>query len=94
MENERELSDFKLQRHECPKCKAVWINGEHRWTGTGKPGSELDLAGLVCNKYGDDTCINPRRGEGGGDTWEYRRGFVDGAIEEKKKMLDKMKDVM
>ena len=28
---------------------ATWLNGEHRWTGTGQKGNELDLAGLVCN---------------------------------------------
>tara|TARA_B100000902_G_scaffold81953_1_gene86573 strand:+ start:318 stop:539 length:222 start_codon:yes stop_codon:yes gene_type:complete len=43
----------------CPKCEATWIGGQHFWTGTGKMGNELDLAGLVCNKYGDETCINP-----------------------------------
>ena len=39
----------------------LWLNDQHIWTGTGKPGSNLDLAGLVCNKLGDDTCINPQR---------------------------------
>lgn len=66
------MSDLKLHRKECPKCKAVWINGEHRWSGTGNKGNELDLAGLVCNNLGDETCINPLRGQDGGDTWEKR----------------------
>lgn len=56
----------------CPKCGANWINDQHYWTGTNKPGNELDLAGLVCNKLGDDTCINPCRGKEGGVTWEKR----------------------
>ena len=56
----------------CPKCGATWIDGEHYWSGTGKKGNELDLAGLVCNKLGDDTCINPCRGHEGGVTWEKR----------------------
>lgn len=56
----------------CPKCGATWINGEHYWAGTGKKGNELDLAGLVCNNLGDDTCINPCRGMDGGTTWEKR----------------------
>jgi hypothetical protein len=56
----------------CPKCGATWINGQHYWTGTNKPGNELDLAGLVCNNLGDDTCINSSRGKEGGDTWEKR----------------------
>ena len=34
MTNDRELSDLKLERKECPKCGAVWINGEHIWSGT------------------------------------------------------------
>ena len=68
----KELSDLKLERKECPKCKAVWINGQHIWTGTGKQGNELDLAGLVCNNLGDNTCINPSRGQDGGDTWAKR----------------------
>ena len=72
MTNDRELSDLKLERKECPKCGATWINGEHRWSGTGNKGSELDLAGLVCNKLGDHQCINPMKGKDGGDTWEKR----------------------
>ena len=48
-----------MDSKECPKCGATWIDGEHYWSGTGKKGSELDLAGLVCNAFGDETCINP-----------------------------------
>ena len=59
-------------RKECLKCGAIWINGEHYWSGTGKKGNELDLAGLVCNDHGDDSCINPCKGETGGVTWEKR----------------------
>jgi len=69
---DKEMSDLSLERKECPKCGAVWINGEHYWSGTGKKGNELDLAGLVCNKHGDDTCINSSRGKEGGVTWEKR----------------------
>jgi len=71
MTNDKELSDLKLERKECPKCGAIWINGEHRWA-TGAMGNELDLAGLVCNKLGDTQCINPVRGQDGGDTWAKR----------------------
>ena len=69
---DKELSDLSIERKECPKCGALWINGQHYWSGTGKLGNELDLAGLVCNKLGDDTCINPCRGSEGGVTWEQR----------------------
>ena len=72
--DDKQLSDLKIDRKECTKCGAVWINGQHYWA-TGAEGSELNLAGLICNKLGDDTCINPVKGEEGGDTWEKR--FVD-----------------
>lgn len=72
MSSDKELSDLSLDRKECPKCGALWLNGEHYWSGTGKKGNELDLAGLVCNKLGDDTCINPCRGSEGGVTWADR----------------------
>ena len=78
----REMSDLKLERKECPKCGAVWINGQHRWSGTGNRGSELDLAGLVCNNLGDHTCINPKKGEDGGDTWSQRLDFINKVSEE------------
>jgi len=69
---DRELSDFSIERKECPKCGALWINGQHYWSGTGKVGNEDDLAGLVCNNLGEDTCINPKRGSEIGTTWEKR----------------------
>ena len=72
MNNEKEVSDLSIERKECPKCGAIWINGDHYWAGTGKKGNELDLAGLVCNKLGDETCINPYNGMEGGVTWAKR----------------------
>ena len=77
MSEERTLSDLKMERKECAKCGAIWINGQHYWTGTGQKGNELDLAGLVCNRLGDERCINPVRGEDGGDTWDKRRGDIE-----------------
>ena len=77
MESDREFSDLSMSRAECPKCGATWINGEHRWSGTGVKGSELDLAGLVCNKLGDFQCINPSKGKDGGDTWDKRMEDLD-----------------
>ena len=69
---DKEMSDLKLDRKECPKCGAVWIKEQHYWSGTGNKGNELDLAGLVCNNLGDHQCINPVRGQDGGDTWGTR----------------------
>ena len=68
----KELSDLSVERKECLKCGALWINGEHYWSGTGKKGNELNLAGLVCNNHGDETCINPCVGMEGGVTWVER----------------------
>lgn len=66
-----QIQGFQMNTKTCPKCGARWINDQHFWA-TGKPGNEDDLAGLVCNKLGDDTCINPRRGSELGTTWEKR----------------------
>ena len=83
MTDDRELSDLTLERKECPKCGAVWINGQHYWSGTGNKGNELDLAGLVCNNLGDDQCINPVRGQDGGDSWDKRMEDLERFGEEK-----------
>ena len=76
MESDREFSELKLERKECEKCQAVWINGQHIWGGTGETGNELDLAGLVCNKLGDHRCINPMKGQDGGQTWDIEQDIL------------------
>jgi hypothetical protein len=92
---DRQLSDLKLERKECEKCGAQWVNGQHVWRGTGNQytNSELDLAGLVCNKLGNEKCINPKKGQDGGQTWEYRAGYIDGKIDERKRMLGELSDL-
>ena len=60
----------------CPKCSATWI-GEPLYWSTGKEGCPHELAGLVCNSYGNETCINPCKGSTSGQTWEYRRTLID-----------------
>jgi hypothetical protein len=92
-EGNREMSDLKLDRKECPKCGAIWINGQHIWSGTGATGNEDDLAGLVCNKLGDKQCINPKRGSDRGDTWAARLAYMEGRFEEKKDSLESMRDI-
>ena len=89
---DRQLSDLKLDRKECEKCGATWINGVHVFRGTAASysDSELDLAGLVCNKLGNHQCINPKKGQDGGQTWEYRAGYIDGLIRGK---TDTMKEL-
>ena len=70
-----------MDTKQCPKCGAKWINGQLYWS-TGKPASELDLAGLVCNKFSDDQCINSLKGEEGGITWEKRLEQMQRDLEE------------
>ena len=89
MESGKQMSDLKITRVECPKCGAVWINGQHYWSGTGNKGNELDLAGLVCNNLGDSNCINPSRGLDGGDTWNKRMSDID---EKSKEMNDRLNE--
>ena len=64
----------------CPKCGATWINEQHFWTGTNKQGDESELASLVCDKFGDNSCINQMKGTTKGDGWEKRFKNMD-AIE-------------
>ena len=82
--SEKETSDLSLNRVECPKCHAVWINGQHYWH-TGSVGNEVDLASLVCQNYGNELCINPQKSVEGGDTWSQRLKDIG-------QMMDKMKD--
>ena len=66
----------------CSVCQGTWIFGRFFWA-TGKPGSNLDLAGLVCNRLAKldpekfEACANPCKGVEGGDTWEARMSFID-----------------
>ena len=94
MESNKEVSDLTMSRSECEKCGATWINGQHVFRGTAASydSSELDLAGLVCNRLGNEQCINPKKGIEGGQTWESRSGYVQGAIDTRKKMLEELAD--
>lgn len=72
----------------CPKCGANWIDDQHFWTGTNKKGNETELASLVCDKFGDDSCINPAKGTTKGNGWEQRLN----SMEELKKDIDKINE--
>jgi len=77
-----------MENKTCSKCGATWMEGQLYWA-TGTKGSNEDLAGLVCNQVEDETeCINPERGSKMGQTWEYRRGFIDGALQESVRSLE------
>lgn len=86
MSIEKEVSDFSIKRKECPRCKALWLNDQHYWTGTGSRGDEETLHNLVCSNVNDPQCINPKyvkgHSYGNKDTWEKRLNFID---EESKK---------
>ena len=81
-------SGFFMERKECSKCGAVWLNGVHMWK-TGFKGNELDLAGLVCNAADAPECINPMKGQEGGDTWEKRLAAIDALMEAKRREMDR-----
>lgn len=72
-----------MENKTCSKCGAHWIAGQLYWS-TGAKGEEDDLAGLVCNNLRDEEhlCVNPKKGSEEGTSWDYRRGFVDGALSE------------
>ena len=54
------------------------MNDKLYWA-TGKEGKKEDLAGLVCDNYGNDECINELKGtKHDGDTWERRAAFIEG----------------
>ena len=62
----------------CGKCGARFMDGKLYWS-TGKEGTREDLAGLVCDQYGDDQCINEIKGtDHKGDTWEKRASYIKG----------------
>jgi hypothetical protein len=79
--SEKEESILSINRLECEKCGAVWINGQHYWR-TGCVGNEVDLASLVCQPYGDDRCINSQKTVEGGDTWQQRLKDIDRLIQQ------------
>jgi hypothetical protein len=60
----------------CRKCGACWIDGQLHWA-SGKQASESDLAGLVCQPFGDDSCINPSKDDTTGDSWQKRKARMD-----------------
>jgi len=66
-----------MENKVCSKCGAHWFEGQHYWS-TGVVGNEEDLAGLVCDNYGDDECVNPVKGtKHSGETWESRLEFIE-----------------
>ena len=84
MESDKPISDFSLKREECPKCGAVWLNGQHTWA-TGAKGDDESLANLVCSQTPQvPGCVNKKfkKGHIYGDkeTWEKRANFIDNEL--------------
>jgi len=78
--SDKELSDLSLDREECPKCGATWLNKQLYWS-TGQRGDERDLSNLVCGLKDFPECINPvhKTGHiyGEADSWEKRSKFIE-----------------
>ena len=72
----------------CSVCGARWLEGQHYWA-TGAKGNEVNLAGLVCNNYGTEQCINPSKGmvTPEQDTWEKRADMLGGMQREIDRMI-------
>jgi len=70
------MSEEETMSRTCTKCGARFLGGRLYWA-TGKRGDPRDLAGLVCQPYGDASCINPQRDATGGDTWAKRLDFLN-----------------
>jgi len=72
--------EFAKNCNVCGRCGAFFLGSTHIWSGNLTPGNAMDLAGLVCNPVDDPRCINPCKGQKGGQTWEDRQRFLDGAV--------------
>jgi len=72
----------------CPKCGATWIGEQHYWAGTQKVGNETELASLVCDKFSDDTCINPSKGTTDGEGWQTRLNNMNQMENDIKRMYE------
>ena len=83
------------QVKKCIKCGATWFDGQLRWA-TGAPGTDADLAGLVCDQLPTEyigLCINEQRGKPhGGDTWAKRAAKMEEMEKEMQAQLDRLKD--
>jgi hypothetical protein len=69
----------------CPICSATWIDGQLYWSGTKKPGKDIDLNALVCRWLPPEkatNCVNPSQGCDGGVGWEERLKMVEAVLTE------------
>ena len=87
-------SDLSLKREECPRCGALWLNGQHYWS-TGAVGNEKDLSNLVCGQKDFNDCINPMHKNGHvygeADSWKKRAALIsklDKELDDAKRTTD------
>jgi hypothetical protein len=72
-----------MSNRNCPVCGASWIDSQLYWSGTGKPGKDVDLNALVCRKLAPEKaegCVNPSKGGDGGVGWEERIKMTEAAL--------------
>ena len=59
------------------------MSGQLYWA-TGKPGQDIDLAALVCNRLAPEKaegCVNPAKGTEGGVGWEERMKIIQQGLD-------------
>ena len=79
--SDKQVSDLKIDRVECPKCGTHLVEQyQHTWS-TGMKGDEETLSNLVCSIKDSFQCINPKHKKGhiygDKDTWDKRKKFID-----------------
>jgi hypothetical protein len=73
------MSNFKR----CSICGATWDPSGQLYWATGRPGKDIDLAALVCNRLTTEKaegCMNPCKGQDGGIGWEERLKMTEAAL--------------
>ncbi len=82
--------EFKV----CNKCGAQFMEGQLYWK-TGAAGKKEDLSGLVCDKLGNEECLNELKGtQHSGQTWEKRLAYLEGATDEFKRRQKDLDDLI
>ena len=69
-----------MDQRKCDICGATWLAGQLYWSGTQKKGDEKDLNALVCRQLEGEKaekCINPCKGQPGGEGWEERLSKIN-----------------
>ena len=71
----------------CKKCGTYFIDGVHYWNRTDDAGNLVkgnakDLAVRICNRFADETCINPCRGTTEGKDFPMNHQISENIITE------------